>query len=347
MTADLRSDLVRLVHSGNGVREFSLRAARIVSRSVGFDGVAVLTMDPATSLVTRAFVQNGLPADAAPRLIEIEHREGDVNTFAALARSGQLAASLELETHGQLNRSLRHRELRAPVGLGDELRTVLVSDAGTWGGLTLGRAADSRPFSADEVALMASVSRHLAEGLKRATLLTALTTGAERSAGFALLTAGNAVASADATAEAWLQELGTDAPVIAAVASQARRIAAGRDTTGALARARIQTPSGAWVTVRASVLDGGQTALTIEPIRPNELTPLIADAYGLTPRERSVVRLVAQGLPTECVAQRLHVTTWTVQDHLKSVFEKVGVCSRGELTARIFFTHHPPRLTDS
>jgi DNA-binding CsgD family transcriptional regulator len=342
---DIRNDLLRLVHNGSGMHEFSLRAAKVVSRSVGFDGVAVLTMDPATSLVTRAFVQNGLPADATSRIIEIEHREGEVNTFAALARSGRIAASLHHETDGELDRCVRHRELRAPAGLGDELRTVLVSDTAIWGGLTLGRAAGSAPFSCADVALMASISRHLAEGLRRATLLRARSTGAERSAGLALLTAANAIAAADAPAEAWLAELGADAPVIAAVASQARRIAAGRDTTGKLARARIQTSSGAWVTVRASVLDDGQTAVAIEPIQPHELAPLIADAYGLTPRERTVVRLVAKGLPTESVAERLHVSTWTVQDHLKSVFEKVGVCSRGELVARIFFTQHPPRLT--
>ena len=148
---DVRNDLVRLLRDEGGVREFSLRATKILSRAVGFDGVAVLTMDPATSVETGAWVQNGLPADATARLIEIEHCEGDVNTFAALARSGRLAASLDQETHGQLDRSVRHRELRAPHGLGDELRTVLVSGSATWGGLTLGRAAGSRPFSVAEV----------------------------------------------------------------------------------------------------------------------------------------------------------------------------------------------------
>ena len=34
-----------------------------------------------------------------------------------------------------------------------------------------------------------------------------------------------------------------------------------------------------------------------------------------------------------------------MQDHLKAIFEKVGVSSRGELIARLFFEHHLPRLT--
>jgi hypothetical protein len=45
----LRSGLVRLVHRG-GVRDFSLAAARSLARAVQFDGVCVLTMDPATVL---------------------------------------------------------------------------------------------------------------------------------------------------------------------------------------------------------------------------------------------------------------------------------------------------------
>ncbi len=354
----LRRDLVQLVHRGRGVRDFSLGASQILARWVSFDGVCMLTMDPATRLATNAFVENGLPAEATVRMTEIEYREGDVNTFDGLVRSGRLAASLSLTTGGDLARSLRHRELRGPAGFGDELRAVLVSDSATWGGLTLGRATDREPFARADVALIASVSHYLAEGLRRALVLTALSAERheqDRSAGLALLAPDNTITVEDPPADEWLAELGAtgpDAPlppVVHAVASRARSIAAGREPSGALARARARTPSGTWLTVRGSTLGheaGAPTAVTFEPARSHELAPLIADAYELTDRERAVAQLVAQGLATDAIAGRLHLSPWTVQDHLKAIFEKVGVSTRGELISRIFFGHYAPRLTE-
>jgi DNA-binding CsgD family transcriptional regulator len=67
-------------------------------------------------------------------------------------------------------------------------------------------------------------------------------------------------------------------------------------------------------------------------------------SYGLTDREREVTRLVASGLSTNAIAARLYLSRWTVQDHLKAIFEKVGVRSRGELVASVFFQHGVPHL---
>ena len=354
----LRGDLVRLVHRGAGVRDFALGAVRILARVVPFDGACVLTLDPATRLPTREVVENGLPAATARRMAEIEIGGNDVNGFDALARSESRAATLSEATGGDLDRSLRHRELRRPNGFGDELRAALVDDAAAWGAITLLRTSDREHFAPDDATLVASVSAYLAEGLRRAMLLTAVSAeqaNDEESAGLLLLGSDDSITLADAVAERWLAELRETSrgqplpPVVAAVASRARSIVDGRAAASAIARARVRTASGRWLLVRGSMLGAeadAPTAVIIEAARPHELAPLIADAYGLTERERAVTQLVAQGLPTQKIARGLHISPWTVQDHLKSLFEKVDVSTRGELVARMFFDHYVPRLID-
>ena len=58
-------------------------------------------------------------------------------------------------------------------------------------------------------------------------------------------------------------------------------------------------------------------------------------AYGLTSRERDICREVIAGHSTADIAGSLFISANTAQDHLKSVFSKVGVRSRGELVARL------------
>jgi DNA-binding CsgD family transcriptional regulator len=172
----------------------------------------------------------------------------------------------------------------------------------------------------------------------------------EDAAGIVVLAPDDSTTFTDEVAAGWMQELGGNGsppPVISDVAGQARTVAAGQPCDGRIARARVRTGSGRWLVVRGSLLGDGpdaQVAVMIEPARPHELAPLIADAHRLTDRERDVTRLVAGGLSTDAIAARLHLSPWTVQDHLKSIFEKAGVTTRGELVARVFFGQCAPQL---
>jgi DNA-binding NarL/FixJ family response regulator len=355
----VRREIVRLAHCGLDVRGFSLRAASALRRVIPFDGVCVLTIDPATVLPTGEVVENGLPPGATRRLAEIELAERDVNKFTELARSRRLAATLSGATGGRLDQSLGHRELKGPHGFGDELRTVLVTESGTWGALTLLRERGRANFAPQDARLVASLSRSLAEGLQRAGVLADVTIGAageaEPGVGVLLVADDNSVELADSAAQAWLEELGDRTPdrpvppVVDAVANRARAAARGLAVGGAdlPATARARAASGHWVIARGSVLGEGtdaRTVVTLEPARTPELAPLIADACELTERERIVTELVAQGLSTKAIGSRLHLSPYTVQDHLKAIFDKVDVSSRGELVARLFFQHYAPRL---
>jgi DNA-binding CsgD family transcriptional regulator len=108
-----------------------------------------------------------------------------------------------------------------------------------------------------------------------------------------------------------------------------------------------RTVDGRWVVLHATLLADGaepRTAVIIEPARPAELAELIVLAYVLTPRERAVTRLVIQGHSTNEIAEAMRLSPFTVQDHLKAVFDKVGVRSRRELVATVFHGHYWPRV---
>ena len=333
----LRDDLVHLVHRGHGVRDFSLGSAGALRRAVPFDGVCVVTFDPASAVPTGEVSENGLPADVMPRMAEIEISEPDFNKFEALARSRRPVASLSEATGGRLDRSRRHRELRGPSGFGDELRVAL----GPWGGLTLLRETGRPDFTAAEVDAVTAAAPLLADGLRRAVVHGALHVDADGGpAGLILLAADDSLLRANPAADRWLGELRTDGELPAVVSAVAARARGG----DALARARVRTEVGTWLLVQAAALDD-QIAVILEPAGPAELAPLIAEAYELTEREREVAQLVAAGLATSAIAAELYVSTWTVQDHLKAIFTKVGVASRGELVARLFFEPGAPRLS--
>lgn len=65
----------------------------------------------------------------------------------------------------------------------------------------------------------------------------------------------------------------------------------------------------------------------------------------LTPREREVVTLIAEGLKNRDIAARLFISETTVSHHLSSVFAKLGVTDRLELVIYAFANRlaKPPR----
>ena len=82
----------------------------------------------------------------------------------------------------------------------------------------------------------------------------------------------------------------------------------------------------------------------VEPARAEELVELGPAAYGLSRREQQVVTLVARGASTARIAATLHISEYTVQNHLSRIFEKVGVRDRRALVRRLFLDVLYPSL---
>lgn len=54
------------------------------------------------------------------------------------------------------------------------------------------------------------------------------------------------------------------------------------------------------------------------------------DSVGLTPRERQVLDLIAEGLPNKVIASRLDISEHTVKFHINAILNKLGAQSRTE-----------------
>lgn len=311
------------------------------------------TADPATLLVTGSLGE-GLPEESAPRFFEIEYTLDDFNKFAALATAPETAATLLAATENELERSPRWVEIFGPLGYGDDLRAALKVDGACWGYLALHRERERGAFTEEEVDFVGKVSTDLAEALRTALVLESVSAeDAPDGPGLLVLDDRLAVESATAAAERWLAEIGgTEHPRVGvlpnAVYALAARLRALDSNSSLTPRLRVRSASGRWLVLHASLLaskNGSEAvAIVIEPARPAEVAPLIAQAYELTERERELTQLVTQGLSTLEIAARLHIAPSTVQDHLKAIFDKVGVRSRRELVARIFAEQYWPRI---
>jgi DNA-binding CsgD family transcriptional regulator len=104
------------------------------------------------------------------------------------------------------------------------------------------------------------------------------------------------------------------------------------------ARALVQALDGRWVTIEAAPLEGeraGEVAVNLRSATARETFALLCRVYALSPRESEIVSLLVDGLDTKAISKRLFISVHTVQDHLKSVFAKVGIHSRRELLATL------------
>jgi DNA-binding CsgD family transcriptional regulator len=352
-----RREVIRLSHAGLAGRTLLTEALARLRQALPVEAYFAATTDPATVLFTDA-VGDGIPQAAAPQFLTNELLDDDVNKFTELARGREVVRGVYAATAGVPTASPRYRDIMAPIGLGDELRAALRVGGACWGGLCLHRERSSSGFSDAEAAFLRSLAPHLAEGLRAAVLLeTAEATPALDGPGLLLLADDLTPVALTAAAEHLLDELaerpyqGELPQVVTAVAARLQQLERDADVPADLMpRARVRSRAGRWLVAHASRLADsgagarGRIAVILEAAQPAEVAPLLLAAYALTPRETELAALVLAGRSTDAIAAALVVSPFTVQQHLKAIFEKLGVRSRRELVARVFAEQYAPRL---
>jgi DNA-binding CsgD family transcriptional regulator len=318
--------------------------------AVPFDRWCGLLLDPATLMATSGYHEEGLPMQVLPRLLELEAADSDVNGMTALARTRNGVSTIDRATEGDPPRSERYRDVLEPSGLGRELRAVLRERRSGWGGFVLLRETASPDFTDDEMEFVAAITEDVARGIRRCLLRSEMVNRDDDSVpGMLVVGAGGFEPEVvTAAASAWLAAIDERANPGSLPQAATSVVARARSAPADVARARLRLADGRWLTLYAEALDEGPQArvsVVLEPTRPYELAAIMCEAYLLTPRERDIAQQVLLGRSTQEIASALFLSAWTVQDHLKKVFDKVGVRSRSELAARLFFGHYEPRIT--
>jgi DNA-binding CsgD family transcriptional regulator len=353
MTAtSVRDRVERLCRTARDPLQLYRDVVPVLDRAVPSDLWCGLLLDPATVMNTGGYHDEGLPTAVLPRLLELEVGADDVNQFPELARDRAGVATIHGSTRGRPELSARYRDVMVPAGMGPELRAVLRDRGRPWGAVVLFRERGAPDFTEAEIELVAALAPDVAAAVRRTLLVSEVAhRDAEDGPGMAVLRVDGLsidIEMASRAAQVLLDQLPDtrlEGVPVGVVMLVSRLLAAGVRRQSA--RARLRT--GRWMSLQLDVLETDDAdaperlSLVIEPVAPYELAEVVAEAYGLTPREREVARIVVAGSSNPDVAAALCISVTTVQDHLKKVFAKLGVGSRHELTARMFFDQYLPR----
>ena len=348
MRRDATQSIIEVCQLGLDPEALRTRLLPLLRRAVPADAVWWATSDPATLLFTGTY-QDQIPTSTKSYFVHNEFLTDDVNKWTDVARHKDGVRTLREATGGLMSRSARYAEIFEPLGFGDELRAVFRIHGASWGFVCLHREG-RRPLLHEDVQFMKRVAPHVALGLRAGLVVAAVDNAHVGDApGVVLLSSELAVTGWTPAAEPWLAELGYSGDADAQIPTELLAVAArlrGRDDPNAgIPRLRIRTRNGRWAVLHASRLptrDGDAIAVIIDNAGAAEVAPIIMLAYGLSAQERTITGMVCQGMSTLEIAAQARISSNTVQDHLKSVFDKVGVRSRRELVVQILRDHYVP-----
>ena len=345
-------------------RQFFAELAPRLRKVIENDASCWHTLDPHTRLMTSdspdELIERGVFAPdetqaAGELVVRSEYLVEDVNTFAGLAAQRVPVGILDHVTRGDPQRSPRYRDLLLPADIPHELRAAFVIRGRVWGAVHIARRAASGPFEQRDVDALAAAAGAIARGIRASLRFDAARRGTGLEApGLVVLGPQDDVELITPPARELLASLRPDGPDYAddAIATPVLALASfvrGAPEAGQGGSNVVTVPgSDGWITLHAS-LPGppgdGRIAVVLERAGGARSATVRLEAFGATAREREVATLLARGLSRAELAEALVLSPHTVEDHVKSLYEKLGVASRQELVARVFLDEYLPEVT--
>ncbi|MFB8371994.1 response regulator transcription factor [Pseudarthrobacter sp. NPDC055928] len=334
-----RREIAALATGGLDVADLYASAMAVVRQTVPFEQACWAGVDPESLGMTSVTNWRPWPVtdEYAARFAQSEYTGREPNTFAELLQRPRPVARISDAPHREVVRSIRINDLLLPLGLDHELRAAFRVDDACWGVGSLFRES-GHDFTDREVEFLDAVTATLAAATRIA--VRAAHQARPAAVGPVIVLAGphGELQAATPAATSWLAEVEDAAPGRFSMTLYAA-VARARAAPSGTARARMRDAGGSWVVLQASRLimgdDPEQMVVTVEPATTHDLVSLLLAAYGATARERDVCVEVLSGSTTADIARHLFISPHTVHDHLKALFGKVGVGSRGELVAKL------------
>lgn len=343
-----------------GPAELIESVAKLLDQALGVDAVFLSATDPETLLPIGAGYANSLPQTICNPFWDQEFQVPDVHKFADFANGPASAGDLHTATGGRPETSSRWRAFRSFADLDGELRAAFKAGGRTWGLLHANRVSGAGGFAPDEVSFVEQISGRIGLALRRAALAPAKDAPSSHGPGMVLFDRDQRIRSLTDEAVGWFEQIrsydeqvatGWDVRLPAEVVhlSQVARARGLRGDHHAV-RTRLRTGDGRWLTLHASCLTDARgafrdTAVVVDQADGVDIAPLLLEAYELTPRELQVAQALPRGLQTAEIAAELGISRHTVGDYLKRVYAKLGVTSRGEACAKLYFEHFNPEMT--
>ena len=333
-----RDRLLATESAGASSREVCEEIVHQVRSLAAFEWCAVMTTDPSTLLPSGGVVV-GFDRSACAPFWDNELLDPDFNKFADLARRHDAVATLHDAVDGDLERSPRYTKLFAGLGAVDELRISFVAGTSCLAIGSFLRPAELGPFTPEELvdvrALVPIATNALRSALGRPTV-----DAPEVVPVVVMLDRHGEVSGVSSGADDVLEDLRVNVDgelpgILQVAATKARRGRASALST------RLRGRSGRWYRLTASPMEGGDgtVAVTIDGARSDDIVDVLLDSYGLTQRETEIVLWLCRGMSTKEIAAELFISAHTVRDHIKAIYDKAGVNSRGELVAGLFSKH--------
>jgi DNA-binding CsgD family transcriptional regulator len=333
----------RICADATDARTLRLGVLAELRRSIGFDAYAWVLTDPETQVGSAPLAD--VPClPELPRLIRLRYLTA-LNRWTTL--TDPPVGLLTEATEGVLERSRWWRELLRDHDVVDVATVVFRDRFGCWAFLDLWRRGGTA-FGRGDAEFLQRIAPVVARALRRSLARTFdVPAHVDHPTGplVLLLSPDLEVVRRTADTDGALRLLvprDDEGPPVPAgaynVAAQLLAVESGVDASPPWARVHLS--GGRWLTLRAARLDADPArsepdiAVILDESTSTERLSLFARATGLSPREADLLRQLATGADTRDVAARMNLSAHTVQDHLKSVFDKTGARSRRELLAR-------------